>query len=87
MISEQLVATEVTADGTAYTGRADFYGCSVFAGTAKIYDNTSASGALLMETGLPGLMLPAGTCIKTSIGIHVDLTTGPVVVYYIPRGA
>lgn len=74
-------AVEVTADGQAFTGKGTFYGCSIFAGTAKIYDNTAASGKAIMETSLPGLML-AGGGVAVQNGIYVDLTTGPVVVYF-----
>ena len=78
-------SVEVAADGAAITGKGTFYGASVFAGTAKIYDNASTtSGTLLMETALPGLALPFG--VRFQNGIFVDLTTGPVTVYF-TRGA
>lgn len=76
---------EVSADGAAITGKGTFYGASVFAGTAKIYDDAAAAtGNLLMETSLPGLALPFG--VRFQNGIYVDLTTGPVTVYF-TRGA
>lgn len=73
-------AVELTGDGTALTGKGTFHGVSVFAGTARVYDNTAASGKVIMQTSLPGLMLSGGG-VPVQNGIHVDLTTGPVVVY------
>lgn len=74
-------ALEATADGTILTGKGVFYGVSVFAGTVKVYDNTAASGTVICDTSLPGFMLCGGG-IPVRTGIHVDLTTGPVVVYF-----
>ena len=79
-------AVDVTADGAAITGNGTFYGASVFAGSAKIYDHaTAASGSVVMSVGLPGIML-GGNGVRFQNGLYVDLTTGPVTVYF-TRGA
>lgn len=89
MFSEQVKATTVTADGTAFTGKGDFYGVSLNStGSVIIYDNTAASGTIIMACPVPGMMLPAGLAVRFENGLHVDLTTATqVTVYYIPRGA
>lgn len=88
MFSEEIQKATVTADGTAVTGAGEFYGCAMPNGTAIIYDNTAASGTVVMATTLPGLMLPAGTSVRFANGLHVDLTTAThVTVYYMLRGA
>lgn len=88
MFSEQILATTVTADGTAFTGAGDFYGVSLDAGIVTVYDNTAASGTKILTVGAPGIMLPAGTCYRFGTGIHIDLTTAAgVTVFYSPRGA
>ena len=91
MHSEQIKSVTVTGDGTAFTGKGEFYGCSVSGtveSTTLIYDNTSAAGTIICAAARPGIMLPAGTSIRFETGLHVDLTTaGHVTVYYSPRGA
>ena len=88
MISEQIKATTVTADGTAFTGKGEFYGVAINGGSAIIYDNTSAAGTIIMAITTPGMMLPAGLSVRFENGLHVDLTTATqVTVYYLPRGA
>lgn len=91
MYSEEIKSTTLTADGTAFTGKGEFYGVSL-SGTVEstciVYDNTSAAGTIICAAARPGIMLPAGTSIRFETGLHVDLTTaGHVTVYYMPRGA
>lgn len=88
MYSEQISSATVTADGTAVTGAGDFFGVSLDAGIVTVYDNTAASGTKVITVGAPGIMLPAGTCIRFGTGLHVDLTTAAgVTVFYARRGA
>lgn len=86
MANVALEAVDVTADGTAFTGKGDYYGCYIGAsGSAIIYDNTAASGRVLQTAIAPGGML-AGNYVQFETGLHVDLTTAThVTVYFVRR--
>lgn len=77
----------VTADGTAYTGKGDFYGVAIAGGgDAIVYDNTAASGTIICAADTPGIMLPSGCYRRFATGLHVDLTTATeVTVYFVRR--
>jgi hypothetical protein len=80
-------ALSTTADVDALvTGKGTYYGCSVFAGTAVVKDSlVSSAGTIIHNVALPGQML-GGHGVRFQNGISIDLTTGPVTVYF-TRGA
>ena len=86
MANVALEFAAVTADGTAYTGKGDFYGCYFGAsGSVIVYDNTAASGTVIFSAISPGGML-GGNYVHFNTGLHVDLTTAnQVVVYFVRR--
>lgn len=78
----------VTADTTVATGAGILYGIvCISAGTmAAIYDNTSASGTILIPSQAltAGQMFTfSGVGITTTIGIHADWTSGTWLVLYV----
>ncbi len=79
-------ATSTTADVDALvTGSGTYYGCSVLAGSVAVKDSlVSSAGSVIHHVGLPGQML-AGHGVHFSNGISLDLTTGPVTVFYTLR--
>lgn len=79
-------SANVTADGTAFTGSGTLHAVAVggAAGSfAIVYDNTAASGTVLMAVSAPGLALNGGVRFHT--GLHVDLTTATGVTVYFTR--
>jgi hypothetical protein len=84
MITMQALSTTADVDALV-TGSGTYYGCSVFAGTAVIKDSlVSSAGTIIHNVGLPGQIL-GGNGVKFVNGISIDLTTGPVTIFYTLR--
>jgi hypothetical protein len=85
MITIEALSTTADVDALV-TGKGTYYGCSVLAGSVSVKDSlTSSSGSIIQAVGLPGLML-GGNGVRFQAGLSLDLTTGPVTIYF-TRGA
>lgn len=77
----------VTADALVKTGQGIFYGVfCVSAGTmAAVYDNTSASGNLLLasQVGVANTFYGPPAGVLTTTGIYADWTSGTWLVLYV----
>ena len=83
-ITMQALSTTADVDALV-TGSGTYYGCSIFAGTAVIKDSLgSSAGAIIHNAAIPGQML-GGHGVHFSAGLSVDLTTGPITIYYTLR--
>jgi hypothetical protein len=75
-----------TADAQVYTGACRLLGLCVIAGSAAVHDDTSAGTAanrvVVTPATTPGVWWFGDGGLRCGTGIHLDLTTGPVIVYY-----
>ena len=81
MITIEALTTTADADAL-FTGKGTYYGCSVLAGSVSVKDSlVSSAGTIIQAVGLPGLIL-GGNGVRFQNGLSVDLTTGPVTLYF-----
>jgi hypothetical protein len=73
----------ITAAGVAFTGTCELRGCSLrstLAGTITIYDNTAASGTVLVSfdvaTGALGQTVVIPTGLRAAVGLYVAASAG-----------
>lgn len=78
-----LEALSTTADTDALvTGKGTYYGCSIFAGTCVVKDSlVSSAGTIIHNAAIPGQIL-GGNGVRFSNGLSIDLTTGPVTIFF-----